>query len=81
MKKYEGDIIFGTFLTLIGVLVIYQMGLGILLGIIIILIGKLIIVTGIMEHSDRKRALKGEDLSKDGKFRKKFRRIRRKYRY
>jgi hypothetical protein len=81
MKKYEGDIIFGTFLTLIGVLVIYQMGLGILLGISIILVGKLIIIAGVMEHSDRKRALNGEDLHKDGKFKKKFRKFRRKYRY
>ena len=78
MKKYEGDILFGTFLTLLGVCVLYSLGWNLILGWGVILIGKAMIILGATEYSDKRRAIRGYDLSKDSKLRKKFRKLRRK---
>ena len=81
MRKYESDLIVGTVITFIGYLMLIWIHFTVFLSWIIIFIGKLVIVISIMGYSDRKRALRGENLTKDKPWKKKLRKIRRKYRY
>jgi K+ transporter len=78
MKKYEIDLIIGTFLTFLGVILLYFLKLHFILGWFIIIVGKLIIFISIMEYTDYRRMLKGEDLSKDNSIKKTIRKLRRK---
>ncbi len=81
MKKYERDLIFGTFLTFMGVLVLYALQISIFFGWFIVITGKLIILFSVMEYVDYKRALRGEDLAKDNKVKKYIRKkvLRKRY--
>jgi len=78
MKKYEFDLFIGMFLTLFGVILLCKIMLSSILSWIVIIIGKLIILLSIMEYIDCKRMIRGEDLSKDNKFKKIIRKIREK---
>jgi len=81
MKKYEGDLLFGTMLAFFGLMLAYVIQISLIVAWIIIIAGKLIVIFSVMEYVDTKRAIKGYDLTKDSKFRKYTRKIRRKYRY
>lgn len=76
MKKYEKDLLFGTFMTLAGVMFLVWMKIYFLLCLGIIIIGKLIVIFSIMEYIDCNRAFKGEDLGSDSKFNKIIRKVR-----
>ena len=78
MKKYEADLLFGTSLTLIGIILLTAIKFNSVIGWLIIIIGKIVIIISVMEYIDYKRLLKGEDLSKDNQIKKYIRKIRKK---
>jgi len=78
MKKYEADLLSGTFLTLIGIVLLLVIRFSAALSWLIIIIGKIVIIISIMEYVDYRRMMRGEDLSRDNQFRKYMRQIRKK---
>ncbi len=78
MKKFEKDMLFGTVMTLAGVVFLVWMKIYFLLCLGIIIIGKLIVIFSIMEYIDYNRAFKGEDLDSDNKLNKIIRKVRKK---
>lgn len=78
MKKYETDLLFGTFVTLIGYILLIGLSFVAFLSWMVIIIGKVIVFFSIGEYVDYKRAVRGEDLEKDHFIRKEIRKIRRK---
>jgi len=76
MKKHQKDLLSGTVMTLIGVVFLFWMKFHFLLCLAIIIIGKLIVIFSMMEYIDYDRAIKGEDLNSDNKFRKIMRKVR-----
>lgn len=81
MKKHEIDLLIGTSLAFVGVLLLYWVRINIIFGWIVILIGKLIIFISAMEYVDYRRAIRGEDLTKDNKVKKYIRKkvLRKRY--
>ncbi len=78
MRRYESDLVLGTILTFIGYIMFVGAVAANFVSWLLIIVGKLIIFLSIMGYVDRKRSLKGEDLSKDKSWKKKLRKITRK---
>ena len=76
MKKYEADLLSGTVLTLIGIILLLVIGFNAVASWLVIIIGKVIIIISVMEYVDYRRMLRGEDLSRDNKIKKYIRTIR-----
>lgn len=81
MKKYETDLLVGTGIAFLGVLLLYWVRINIIFGWVVIAIGKLIILISAMEYIDYRRAIRGEDLTKDNKIKKYIRKKVLKKRY
>ena len=79
MKKYYEVLFFGLFLSFVGHIMVFTYNFAVILGWVILITGRLFIFASILEYVDYKRAFAGEDLERDNKFRKKFRKIRRRY--
>ena len=76
MKKYEKCLLIGTFLTFLGIFILYKIRWSLFIGWGIVIMGKLIILISILEYVDYRRAFRGEDLSQDPKFKKMLRKLR-----
>ena len=79
MKKYEKYLLIGTFMTLMGVFILYEIRWSFILGWGVVIIGKILVILSIMEYVDYKRAFRGEDLNQDPKFKKMIRKFRKRY--
>lgn len=78
MKKYEKDLLIGTFITLVGIYLLVVIGLHWFISWSIMAFGKLIVIFSAMEYVDYCREYRGEDLSNDNQIKKMIRKLRRK---
>ncbi len=78
MKKYEKDLLMGTFITLVGIILLVVIQFNFILSWIIMIGGKIIVIFSVMEYADYRRAIKGIDLESDNKLQKVVRKLRKK---
>lgn len=76
MRRYEKNLLIGTVMTLIGVVLLVSIRFNFWISWLIIIAGKIIVILSVMEYVDYTRAVKGEDLNSDNQFRKIIRKVR-----